>query len=65
MREHPHRRTPDGRGYACARCGVEIPDGCQILPRYSGKDALTGVRVTDFDGNVRHECGAAPTDGLT
>lgn len=62
MREHPHRRTKDGRGYACGLCGNEIPDGARVLSRFSAADKLTGVRVVDSDDKTLHECGSKVTD---
>lgn len=63
MSDAPYNRSDDGRGYVCARCGEDLPDGVQVLGHYSKGGALTGVRAETPDGEVRHECGAKVADG--
>lgn len=57
-RDHPVGRNARGDGYSCARCGADIPDGCQVFARYASAPKPTGVLVVDMDGHERHSCGS-------
>ncbi|GAB3884679.1 hypothetical protein [Terrabacter terrigena] len=52
----PTRLSDDGRDYECALDGAKIPDGALVHGQWS-RGKLVGVKVTNGDGDVLHECG--------
>ena len=47
--------------HVCALCDTPIPDGCEVSATWSD-GGLTGVEVTDADGDIRHQCGTEVFD---
>ena len=60
-KDHAHKRSEDGRDYVCAQCGAPIPDGVLVAARWTQGGKVSGVKVTNHDGDVLHECGATIT----
>lgn len=52
----PIRLSEDGRDYRCALDGERIPDGSLVHGQWT-RTKLVGVKVTNGDGDVLHECG--------